>query len=184
MEDNIKKITQYIFLESKPCKADLVFIFGTRHKEALNKFLELYSQGLVQKVIVSGGINKVTGQNEAEAMASFLIDKGVPKEDIMVENQSSNSLENVLLSRKIIEKKTSYSNLKKILVIVKHYHSRRALMTLKKHFPKTVKFIPVTYEVYGFSRENWSTTKLGKEKVMSEYQKVKEYLKQGDLEEL
>ena len=36
-QEEIKKITDYIFLESNPQKADLAIVFGTRHNEAIKK---------------------------------------------------------------------------------------------------------------------------------------------------
>ncbi len=181
----IKKITDYIFLKSNPQRADLALVFGTRHREeAINKAFELYRGGLVPKILVSGGINRVTGENEAKEMSDKLIQLGVKKDDIILESKSTNTLENVLFSKQIIDEKIGFNKIKKIIAIVKHYHSRRALMTLKKHFPKTVELIPMTYEIYGFTKDNWFNNKIGREKVMSEWNKISEYLKKGDIKEL
>lgn len=182
-KQGINKITDYIFLESKPQKADIALVFGTRHQEAINKVYELYRDEFVPKILVSGGTNRVTGENEAQEMSKKLIELGVKKEDIILENQSTNSLENVLFSKKVIEEKFGFSNTKKIIAVVKHYHSRRALMTLQKHFPQGIELTPVTYEVYGFTKENWFETEKGKDKVMSEWNKIPEYLAKGDIEE-
>jgi len=182
--EEIKKITDYIFLESKPQKADLALVFGTRHQEAINKVYELYRHEFVPKVLVSGGTNRVTGENEAQEMSTKIIELGVKQEDIILEGQSTNTLEDVLFSKKIIERKLGFSNMKKIIAVVKHYHSRRALMTLKKHFPKNIELIPVTYEIYGFTKNNWNKNEIGKEKVMSEWDKIPKYLKKGDIEEI
>lgn len=57
-------------------------------------------------------------------------------------------------------------------------------MTLKKHFPKTIQLIPVTYEIYGFTIDNWFNNEIGKKKVLSEWNKIQEYLAKGDIEEL
>ncbi|MFH1460817.1 MAG: YdcF family protein [Patescibacteria group bacterium] len=180
----IKKISDYIFLESNPQKADLVLLFGTRHQEAINKVYELYQIGLVSKILVSGGQNRVTGENEALEMSKKLIKLGVNQDGIILEDQSTNSLENILFSKQIIEEKFGFNNIKKIIAVVKHYHSRRALMTMKKHFPKSIELIPVTYEIYGFTKDNWFENEVGKEKVMSEWNKIPIYLEKGDIEEL
>lgn len=180
----IKKITKYIFLRSNPQKADLALVFGTRHQEAINKTYELYHSGMVKKIVVSGGKNRITGENEALEMSRKLVDIGVKSGDLILEDKSENSLENVLFSKKIIEKKIGFKNVKKIIAVVKHYHSRRALMTLKKHFPEDVQLIPVTYEIHGFTRDNWYESEAGKEKVLSEWKKIPEYLAKGDIKEL
>lgn len=181
-KDEIKKITDYIFLESHPQKADIAMIFGTRHHEPMDAAYKLYKDGLVPKILLSGGINKVTGQNECEEMAKELIKMGVKKEDLILEDKSLNSLENVLFSKEKIE--ISFPSIKKIISIVKHYHSRRAMMTLKKHFPKNIELIPVCYDIYGFTKDNWFESEIGKEKVLEEWWKIPKYLAKGDIEEL
>lgn len=183
-ENKIKKITDYIFLESKPQKADLAIIFGTLHKEPLEKVFQLYKEGVVPKILLSGGINKITGQIEAEEMAKILITMGVKKEDLILENKSTNTLENVLFSKEKIEQEIGFSKIKKIIAVVKHHHSRRALMTLKKYFPKTVDLIPVTYEIYGFTKDDWHLSETGREKVLGEWNKISKYLDKADIEEI
>ncbi len=183
-KEEIKKITDYIFLESKPQKADLAFVFGTRHEEALKKVAEVYKQGLVSRILVSGGTNAVTKDNEAEKMSEGLIKLCVKKEDILTEGKSTNSLENVLFSKMVIEDVIGLKNIDTILLIVKHYHSRRALMTLKRHLPKTIALSPVVYDMGGFTKDNWHSNRYGVEKVMSEWQKIPIYLAKGDLEEI
>jgi uncharacterized SAM-binding protein YcdF (DUF218 family) len=144
----------------------------------------LYCAGLVPKILVSGGYNRVTGENEALEMSQKLIELGVDRDDILLENQSTNSLENVIFSKRIIEEEFGFSNVKKIITIFKHYHSRRALMTLKKHFPENIELIPVTYEIYGFNKSNWFESDIGKEKVLGEWNKIQKYLAKGDIKEL
>jgi uncharacterized SAM-binding protein YcdF (DUF218 family) len=180
----IKQITNYIFLEAKPQKADLAFVFGTMHQEPIDLAYDLYKNNFISKIIVSGGINKHIGGNEAKIISKELIKMGVKKEDIVLEDKSTNTLENVIFAKKVIDKKIGLNNIKKILVVVKSFHARRALMTLKKHFPKHIKFIPVIYNLDGFNKTNWFKSEIGKEKVLSEYAKIKEYLKKGDIEEL
>ncbi len=180
----IKRITEYIFLKSNPQKADLALVFGTRHQEAVNKAYELYRADLVPKILISGGQNRITGKNEALEMSEKLIKLSVNQNDIILEGRSTNSLENVLFSKQVIEEKVGFNKIKKIIAVVKHYHSRRALMTLKKYFPKNIKLIPVTYEIHGFTENNWFDNENSKEKVLGEWNKISEYLAKGDIEEL
>ena len=183
-QDEINKITEYIFINFKPQKADLAIVFGTRHKEPLLKIYELYKNGFVSKILLSGGINKKTGKNEAKEMSKYLIKIGINKNDLVLESKSTNSLENVLFSRKKIDKCIGFNKVKKIILITKHYHSRRVMMTIKKHFPKSVKLIPITYKVYGFTKDNWNELSIGKEKVLGEWRRIPKYLAKGDIEEL
>lgn len=183
-QEEIREITEYIFLESNPKKADLALVFGTRYQEPIDMVFRLYRDKFVDKILVSGGINKVNGENESHTMSEKLVALGVDQKDILLEDQSTNSLENVLFSRDVIEKELGFNAIKKIIAVVKHYHSRRAIMTLKKHFPKTVELIPAAYEIHGFTKDNWFKSDLGIEKVLGEWEKIQKYLSQGDIEEL
>jgi len=183
MDIDIKKITDYMFMKSKSEKADLIFVFGTRHKEVVYKALEIYSNGLAKKIIISGGVNKINGVNEAKTLSENLIGLGVKAEDIIIEDRSTNSLENVIFSKKIIEKEIGFKNIKKIIVVTKNYHIKRVLMTFKKHFSQDIEFLPISYDI-GFTRENWFKNNLGKSKVLSEYEKIHKYLKKGDIAQL
>jgi uncharacterized SAM-binding protein YcdF (DUF218 family) len=181
---DITTITNYIFLESKLEAADLAFVFGTRFVEPLFKVKEIYTDGLVEKILLSGGKNRFTDRNEAQDMAAALIKMGITRKHLILEDKSTNSLENVLFSKSVIEQSCGWSGIKKIAVVCKHYHSRRAVMTLKRHFPPNIIFSVVPYEILGFTRENWFESTIGQEKVLSEWEKIPRYLARGDILEL
>ena len=179
-----EEITRYIFLSSKPQKADLAIILGNRFSEPAMVARHLYKNKLVPKILISGGKNRVTGENEAVRLYSELMKFGVEQKDIILEDKSMNTLENVLFSKKVIEEELGFNNIKKIIAIVKHYHSRRALMTFKRHFPKYIEVVPATYVVEGFTENNWYEHPVDRGKVFSEVKKIKKYLEKGDIEEL
>ena len=182
--EEIQKITNYIFLKSNPQKADMALVFGTRYHEGLDKVYELYRDGLIKNILISGGNNRFTGENEASEMSKKLLAMGVKKEDLVLEDRATNSLENVIFSKDVIERQFGLGKVKKIIAIVKHYHSRRALMTLKRHFPAQIELIPVTYEVNGFTAGSWFDSEKGREKVFGELEKIKKYLAKGDIQKL
>ena len=102
----IKEITDYIFLNDENPSGDIAFVFGTWNawKESVEKAAKLFENGFVPKIIVSGGLKPATGIIEGNLMALDLEELGVPKKDILIENKAANTLENVLFSKKIIEK--------------------------------------------------------------------------------
>jgi len=180
----IEEITKYIFLSSDLQKADLAIVFGTRHPEAVKRAVEIYKRKLVPLILITGGLNRVTRKIEAYEMAGKMINLGVKKKDILLEDKSTNTLENVLFSKKTIEEQIGFDNIGTILVVVKHHHSRRALMTLKKHLPGTIKFLPATYKICGFTKDDWFRKEEGRKKILSEVEKIKSYLKKGDIGQL
>jgi len=99
----IREITQYIFLDDEDLNADLAFVFGNWNawKEAVERTVGLYKAGLISRIIVSGGINPRAGIVEGDLIAGELEKAGIPVEDILIENKSTNTLENVLFSFKV-----------------------------------------------------------------------------------
>ena len=185
---NTEETTNYIFLDDIEPKGDIAFVFGTGNarKDSVEKAVEIYKKGLVPKIIFSGGLNKKYGILEGETMAKEAIKLGVPEKNVLTENKSTNTLENILFSIQVIDKEIGLKNINVINAIVKNYHARRALMTLRKHIPTYIKLkaIPYYSEYYPFTKENWFETNIGKEKVAEEIEKINIYLAKGDLAEL
>lgn len=185
---NIEEISDYIFIEDTDYTGDIALVFGTWDvwQDSIDKAAQIYNQDYVQKVIVSSGPNPRTGVLEGDLMAKDLEKLGVPLVDILVENKSTNTLENVLLSKSIIDKEMGFENIRTIVAVVKNFHARRSLMTLKKNIPNGIELKLATYTSakYPFTKNNWYDKTESKEKVLEELEKIKVYLAKGDIEEL
>lgn len=181
---DIAKITEYIFLPTRLASADLAMVFGTQYREPLKAVKQVYYDRLVETILLSGGDNRNTGRNEAREMALSLIDMGIAMADIVIEDKSTNTLENVLFSKRVIEEEIGFERARRMIVVAKNYHSRRAMMTLKRHFPEGIEFLPVTYDLFGFNRDNWYESEIGRKKVLGEMEKIERYLAKGDIAEL
>jgi uncharacterized SAM-binding protein YcdF (DUF218 family) len=77
------------------------------------------------KVIVSGGQGLDEDISEAQAMKDFLVKKGIPTENIIMEDKSTSTMENLIYSKNIIEKDQDFQN-KKISLITNGFHIFRA----------------------------------------------------------
>lgn len=86
--------------------------------DRLSQALELYKKGKFKKILLSGG------NSEMDSTITFLLNQGIPFEDLMFEDQSLNTYENALFSKQFLDKK-KYSS-KRILLITSAYHMRRA----------------------------------------------------------
>ena len=86
----------------------------------------------------------------------------------------------------VIDKELGLQNIHIITAVVKNYHARRALMTLRKHAPQNIQLKSAAYATahYPFTKENWYNTENGNKKVMEEVEKIKIYLAKGELAEL
>jgi uncharacterized SAM-binding protein YcdF (DUF218 family) len=93
----------------------------------------MYKKGHIKKIIASGGQNGMFSEDnfmEADFIAKNLIDLGIPAEDIWIENQSKNTIENALFSKKIID---SNGGLKtKAVLITSAFHIPRATLSFEQ----------------------------------------------------
>ncbi|WP_310550403.1 YdcF family protein [Paenibacillus glufosinatiresistens] len=93
-------------------------------KERLDKGLELYRNGTVRHLIVSGGLDKPgLPYTEAEGMKIYLVAAGVPESAVLLENRATSTYENLKFSRAVMKAQGWES-----AVIVTHtFHGARAL---------------------------------------------------------
>ena len=91
-----------------------------------NNAIELYHQGKIKKLLLTGGSGSLLENepSEAEAMRSYLIQTGVPDSNIIIEGASRNTRENATLSKAILDK--DYPNAS-CLLITSAWHMRRAM---------------------------------------------------------
>lgn len=98
----------------------------------VDEALKLYEKGLLDKIVLSGGVgflNTDRSITEALKMFNYIISKGVSMDilkDIVLEDQSRNTFENVINTIKLMEnpKNTTFT------VITSDFHIRRCTMLL------------------------------------------------------
>jgi uncharacterized SAM-binding protein YcdF (DUF218 family) len=100
---------------------------------------QLYHQGKITKILISGGSGWLfnDGYIEANAMRDYLLLNQIPSEDILIENTSRNTKENAFNSAKVLQKE--YSN-GKFLLITSANHMKRSQFCFKKAGIRTTAF--------------------------------------------
>lgn len=196
-EDEINEITKSVFLENQTLiNPDLIFVFGGTDPNLSKYAFEKYNEYGKPKILVSGG-NKLSNRDkhpnwengnncEADIISSQLIEAGVEVSKILKENESTNSLENVIKSIEKFDLKIY----KRILLITRSHGTGRQIRTFKSHYPYEVKlgvfsFDGVTNhenEVLKLSNSNWTEHKKTREKIINEYKKIIIYSSKGDFE--
>lgn len=92
-------------------------------KERLDYAYELYKQGKVDKLILTGGLDGNGSElTEAEGMKEYLAALGVPRDKLLLELKARSTYENLLFSKPIAE---AY-NLDSLLIVTHDYHASRA----------------------------------------------------------
>ena len=122
-------------------------ILFNEYNDRLLNTLELFHKGIIKKIIITGASGSLSSDlKEADIIKSFLIRIGVPREKIIVENQSKNTHENAIyteLTCKELEM-DKYS----FLLITSDYHMRRSLSCFKKTVLNITPFVKESDEFH------------------------------------
>ncbi|MCZ8513098.1 YdcF family protein [Paenibacillus filicis] len=93
-------------------------------KERLNRAAELYEEGKIRSIIVSGGYDRPDSQlTEAEGMRDYLLGRGIPGRVILLENHATNTYENLLFSKQIMDE----HGYRSAVIVTHRYHAVRSL---------------------------------------------------------
>ncbi len=119
--------------------------FFNKGADRITHALQLYRMGKIKKILITGGqgLNPVNPQSEAELLKRFLLMAGMPKTDILIEDQAKNTAQNAEFTRVFLEQK-GISIDQKFILITSAFHMTRAKGCFDKVGLKTVTF-PVDY---------------------------------------
>jgi len=185
MDADARHAAQYLDLRTPlPDKADLIFVFGTRHAKPAHVAARLFEQGVAGYVVVTGGVNRGTGLNEAEAHREVLLEDGVPADRIIVEPASTNTLENVVFALPRIAEVMALDSIQSMVVVAKWFHARRATMTLKRHLPDGIRYFVESWKPPDVLRRDWWQHADARAHVMREMESIPLYLEKGDIAEI
>jgi len=136
VDKNAKIIWDYMLLHQELEHADAIFGLGSNDTRVAERAAELYRQGYAPIVIFSGKSGKVSALDkpEADVFAEVAIAHGVPDEKIIREDQATNTGENVLFTRKLLEEKGI--DCKSFILLQKPYMERRTYATFRKQWPE------------------------------------------------
>lgn len=96
----------------------------------LDAAIRAYEAGGRQaKIITSGGQGSDEVVPEARAMANYLLSQGIPEDDILLEDKSTTTAENLAFSRAIMEAR---GGVKHCTIATSSYHSLRAAMFARR----------------------------------------------------
>ncbi|WAM32971.1 YdcF family protein [Caldicellulosiruptor morganii] len=127
----------YFGMISKPKKSDAIIVLGCAvygnfpspfFKSRLDEALKLYNKGFGRYIIVSGGKGEGEYISEAEAGKEYLVTRGVPSEVILIENKSFSTYENLLFSKKLMDR---YA-LKSAVIVSNKFHLKRASIIARR----------------------------------------------------
>ncbi|MGN1092241.1 MAG: YdcF family protein [Monoglobaceae bacterium] len=128
-----------IYLYSKTdttAPADVIIVLGAQtdydtpspvFAERINHAIDLYNNKMSSKIIFTGGKDVENKYSEAEAARVYAINAGVPESDIIIEDNSEITLENIAYSYIIMQE----NNLKTAIIVSDPLHMKRAMLMAK-----------------------------------------------------
>jgi len=171
----LQDITDFIFLEDEPKKADVIFIPGSNEGDLARTAAKLYHQGYAPLLIPSGKYAKWTGhslveefETESDHFAKILMEESVPESAIIKEREATYTYQNAIYTRKLLDERGI--EVKRALLCCQAYHARRSKLYYQILFPDTEILVcpTVTKEI---SKDNWFKSREKIDKVLSELER-------------
>ena len=185
----LRDITEFIFLEALPKKADIIIVPGNTWPQPARRAAALYQAGMAPYIVVSGRYSKgrsafegpscdrecYKGPYAAEAdfLTDVLMQAGVPGEAILQEREATFTLENAEYIRKMLEEK--HLPIKRAIICCQAFHARRCRMYFEYVFQdREIEFLMCPAVTQSISRDNWAESKKGLETVLGELRRCGE----------
>ncbi len=91
-----------------------------------DKAVKVYNRSMSSaKIVCSGGQGSDEKISEARAMKNYILTKGVPDKDIILEDKSVNTIENLSNTKRMLDQNKGR---KKIALVTSNYHVQRAMI--------------------------------------------------------
>jgi len=136
-DDDIQKIV-YENLDDNGKSSIYGLVFGNSMliNERVGTAVDAYRNNRIKKIIFSGGSNGISNQDkdvvsEAIKMKNLAIELGVNEEDILIDDKSNNSFENVENSFNLI----GNENISSIAIITSEFHMKRCMAIINQKIP-------------------------------------------------
>jgi uncharacterized SAM-binding protein YcdF (DUF218 family) len=135
---HLQVLRNYMIMWHELKKSDLIFVLCSYDTRVAERAADLYHAGYADTILVSWWMGLKTSlderfkyTSESEEFAKIMIEKGVPKSVIIIENKSTNTWENIRFSYELIKDK----HIKSMIIVQKPYMERRAFATFMKQWP-------------------------------------------------
>ncbi len=193
--DNIiQAISDFIFIENRPERADAIIVTGGSFPEAAETAAVLWKNSFAPYILIGGGYsvkrNAFPGprskqdvysnqyKTEYDFYKDVLLRNGVNETAILGEDRSAFTRENAVFAREAAEQ--AGLKLNKALLVCKSFHARRCLLFFQSAFPDTT-FLIIPFAGFDITKENWFQTEYGTQRVLGELQRCGSQLHFSDI---
>lgn len=131
-------------LTDETAPADCIIVLGAGtdgitpnavFRERLNHAVTLYERGFADTIILTGGLTPGNQNSDAFIAGQYLLEQGIPADDILLEERSTITQENLEFARKIMES----NDLSTAILVSDPLHMKRSMLMAND------------YEIEGFS---------------------------------
>jgi uncharacterized SAM-binding protein YcdF (DUF218 family) len=137
-DEAVQIVWEYHYMHHALVRSDIIMVLCSRDTRVAERGAELFLEGWAPTLLFSGGFGRMTkgvfAKPEAEVFANVAIKMGVPEKNILIENASTNTGENVSFTQRLLKEKNM--DPKKFILVQKPYVERRTYATFKKVWPE------------------------------------------------
>jgi uncharacterized SAM-binding protein YcdF (DUF218 family) len=131
-------VWDYHKLNQEPRPADMIFVLGSNDLRVADRAAELFLAGLAPRLVISGNVGVLSKdlfkRTEAEELADRAIGKGVPAAAILLETAATNTGENVVFTRRLLQRLGI--SVDTAICVQKPFMERRTWATVRQQWPE------------------------------------------------
>ena len=137
LEAHVRTVWDYLRLQHQLVKADAILVLCSYDTAVAVHAAELFLERWAPLLIFAGGRGAITrrlwDEPEADRFARIAVGMGVPPQHILVENQSTNTGENIRFTRQLLGDQGF--DPQTFIVVQKPYMERRSYATFRQQWP-------------------------------------------------
>lgn len=164
--------------------ADVAIVFGSTLPGPIAPTARIMRNGLAPMVALTGGRNRRIPEHvESEVHSRLLEEAGVPRNQMIIERESTTTVGNIAHACPLIE--AQLGQVRTVIAVVKWWH-RRALHVLAAGMPSAERIYAVIWQPPArptgilYKRQTWATS-ADADRLRSEYHYLDDLLRRGEL---
>lgn len=182
---HLQVLWDYLKLDQQPEKADCIVGFGNFNTNIARRAAQLYLDGIAPKILFTGGLGRNTQgllpEPEAVRFARVAREMGIPAEDILMEDRSTNTAENILFTRQMLKERNIPHD--HILGVHQPFMERRIWAAMGVYWPElrfSVTSPVVSLEQYlADARQQGITENAAVSVIVGDFQRMELYARKG-----
>lgn len=160
-------------LNDNGANVDCIIVLGSikAARYRVSVAVKAFFAGRAEKIMLCGGKTRNFpggSMTEAENMYEKTLELGVPETSILMENNSQNTIENILYSLLELQRSMWLNKVRSVLLVTTTYHMCRSLHLARYLFPAHISAYPCPADDTTTKRDNWMNTTKGIERAKAE----------------